>query len=66
MKWQSTKIKPKNDRDVLIYFDSGVMEVCNWCNEEKEWQQDGYNICNVESGARQPTHWAALPKPPQE
>ncbi len=63
-KWKSIKIKPKDDKDVLVYFDKGFMNVCNWCKEEKEWQQDGHNIIGVRSGGSEPIHWMPLPNPP--
>lgn len=62
--WKPIKIKPKDDKDVLVYFDGGFMKICNWCKEEKEWQQEGYNIIGARFGGTEAVYWMPLPKEP--
>lgn len=69
MEWIKTTEKlPENQKDVLMYFDSGNMAVGFWHDKDEvvtfwcAYTDDGfYTDCDCE-----PVYWMPLPEPPEE
>ncbi len=61
--WQPIETAPKDGEDILVHYDSGMVELLRGVDNECIWKPyDGINKSSF--GISKPTHWMFLPVSP--